>query len=502
MPPFESPSVQAMRPTPPRRPLATALASAALIVGLSAAPTAAPAADWDRAAPGIVAPDIASSAPIVRIGVGEGAVARRVNVAVGKSVIVELPADAREVFVANPAVANAVVRSTRKIFLIGQAAGATSVFAFDAEGRQIASLDVDVGRDLVALRDTLRRSLPGSTVEVQAAGESILLTGSVSSALEAQRAVDIAQAFVGVTEGTAGAVVNSLTVGSEDQVMLRVTVVEVARNVLKEFGINTTAGWSAAPTDLTQSLTINPFRGNGERLSGVAAVLQGGGFSLQATLEALEEAGVSRVLAEPTLVAISGETADFHAGGEIPIRSCSGTGITLECGIELLDFGVNLSFTPVVLSGGRISLRVATQVREIDPSVSVEIGGELRPGFKNRETATSLELASGATIMTAGLLSQTSAQTIRGLPGLMNVPILGALFRSREYQRQETELMILVTPYIAQPMQPTEVARPDDGFVDAYDPQTVLLGRLNQIYGTAGPADPIGLRGTFGFIAD
>ncbi|WP_374730419.1 type II and III secretion system protein family protein [Salinarimonas sp.] len=487
-----------MRPTPPRRPLATALASAALILGLGAAPTAAPAADWDRAAPGIVAPHVASSAPIVRIGAGEGAVARRVDVAVGKSVIVELPADAREVFVANPAVANAVVRSTRKIFLIGQAAGATSVFAFDAEGRQIASLDVDVGRDLVALRDTLRRTLPGSTVEVQAAGESIVLTGAVSSALEAQRAVDIAQAFVGVSEGTAGAVVNSLTIGGEDQVMLRVTVVEVERSVLKRFGIETNAGWTPNPVGGFEGLTLSSSGTGGE----VRAGLQGGGFSLEATLDAFESVGLLRVLAEPTLVAISGETADFQAGGQIPIRSCSGTGATLECGIELLDFGVNLSFTPVVLSSGRISLRVATRVREIDPSVSVEIGGSPYPGFKTRESATSLELGSGATIMTAGLLSQRMDRRVNGFPGLLNVPILGALFRSTAYERRETELMILVTPYIAQPMQPTEVARPDDGFVDAYDPQTVLLGRLNQIYGTAGPVDPIGLRGTFGFIAD
>jgi pilus assembly protein CpaC len=498
MHPFEPSSAPAMQTAPARRRLATALAAAALLAGLGAVPAPVQAADWDHGLPGIVARDATSSAPIVRIGPGEGAIARRVAVAVGKSVIVELPADAKEVFVANPAVANAVVRSTRKIFLIGQAAGATSVFAFDAEGRQIASLDVDVGRDLEALRDTLRRALPGSTIEVQAAGESLLLTGAVDSALEAQRAVDIAQAFVGIAEGSAGAVVNSLTIGGEDQVMLRVTVVEVERSVLKRFGIETNAGWTPSPVAGFEGLTLSSSGTGGT----VRAGLQGGGFSLEATLTAFESAGLLRVLAEPTLVAISGETADFQAGGQIPIRSCSGTGASLECGIELLDFGVNLSFTPVVLSGGRISLRVATRVREIDPNVSVEIGGSPYPGFKTRESATSLELGSGATIMTAGLLSQRQDRRISGFPGLLNLPILGALFRSTAYERRETELMILVTPFIAEPMQPTEVARPDDGFVDAYDPQTVLLGRLNRIYGTAEPVDPIGLRGTFGFIAD
>lgn len=477
-----------------------ALLGGAALVACLASPGFAPpvsAADWNghpaaaRAAP--------PSAPIVHIGPGEGSIARRVDIAVGKSVIIELPTDAKEVFVANPAVANAVVRSTRKIFLIGQQAGATSVFVFDADGRQIASLDVDVGRDLDGLRQTLRRSLPGSQIDVQAAGDSILLSGAVTSALEAQRALDIASAFVGAAEGSTGAVVNSLTVGGDDQVMLRVTVVEVERTVLKRFGIDTTAGWAPTPATVTQGVSLASSGASGSIRGG----LQAGGFSLEATLNAFESAGVLRILAEPTLVAVSGETADFQAGGEIPIRSCSSSSDgASSCGIELLSYGVNLSFTPVVLSGGRISLRVATRVRELDGASGITIDGASYPGFKTRESATSLELASGATIMTAGLLSQRSSRQVSGFPGLLNLPILGSLFRSTRYERAETELMILVTPIIAQAMQPSQVARPDDGFVDAYDPQAVLLGRLNQIYGTVDSVDPIGLRGTFGFIAD
>lgn len=476
----------------PARAMATALAALSITACLA---LPAQAVDWSGHARTATAQP---AAPIVRIAPGEGAIARRVDVAVGKSVIVELPADAKEVFVANPGVANAVVRSTRKIFLIGQAAGATSVFAFDAQGRQIASLDVDVGRDLDALRNTLRRSLPGASVDVQAAGDSILLTGQVSSALEAQRAIDIASAFVGAGEGATGAVVNSLTVGGEDQVMLRVTVVEVERNVVKRFGINTTAGWQPTPIPVNEGLRFSADGAGGSITGG----LQAGGFSLESTLTAFESAGLLRVLAEPTLVAISGETADFQAGGEIPIRVCTGEGADRSCAIELLDFGVNLSFTPVVLSGGRISLRVATRVREIDSGNSVVIDDTSFPGFKTRESATSLELASGATIMTAGLLSQSMSRNVSGFPGLLNLPILGALFRSTSYERSETELMILVTPIIAQAMQPDRVARPDDGFVDAYDPQAILLGRLNRLYGTVEAADPVGLRGTFGFIAD
>lgn len=475
-----------------------AVAAAALIASLClAAPSPATAADWAGGTPA-VGPSF-GNAPIVRIGPGEGTISRRVNVAVGKSVIIDLPSDAREVFVANPGVANAVVRSTRKIFLIGQQAGATSVFAFDEEGRQIASLDVDVGRDLEALRETLRRSIPGSDIVVQPAGDSILLTGTVESPLDSQRAVDIASAFVGAGEGATGAVVNSLTVGSEDQVMLRVTVVEVERSVLKRFGIATTATWAPSPLSVNTGVDLVANGSTGTLTAGLSS----GGFSLQATLDAFESAGVMRVLAEPTLVAISGETANFQAGGEIPIRTCSsdGDGGT-SCGIQLLDFGVNLAFTPVVLSSGRISLNVATRVRELDAANGIEIDGSAYPGFKNRESSTVLELASGATIMTAGLLSQRMDRRVSGFPGLLNLPILGALFRSQAYERSETELMILVTPYIAQAMQPSQVARPDDGFIDAYDPQSILLGRLNQIYGTVPEADPIGLRGTFGFIAD
>ncbi|GGK32841.1 type II and III secretion system protein family protein [Salinarimonas ramus] len=478
----------------PRTGLVSALALAA---ALMAGAPATEAADW-RGGGGAVVASQPATAPIVRIAPGEGALSRRVAVAVGKSVIVELPADAREVFVANPAVANAVVRSARKIFLIGQEPGATSVFAFDAEGRQIASLDVDVGRDLDALRQTLRNSIPNARIDVQAAGDSILLTGEVDSALEAQRAVDIANAFVGASGDATGAVVNSLTLGGEDQVMLRVTVVEVERAVLKRFGIDTTAGWAPTPAAITEGLSLASSGAGGT----VTAGLSGGGFTVQATLQAFESAGLLRVLAEPTLVAISGESAEFNAGGEIAVRVCNDDAGELRCGTELLDYGVNLAFTPVVLSSGRISLRVATRVRELDPSVEVETGSGARFGFKTRESATSLEMASGSTIMTAGLISSRADRRVAGMPGLLNLPILGTLFRSQAYERRDTELMILVTPFIAQAMEPTEVARPDDGFVDAFDPQAVLLGRLNRIYGTAEPVDPIGLRGTFGFIAD
>jgi pilus assembly protein CpaC len=215
---------------------------------------------------------------------------------------------------------------------------------------------------------------------------------------------------------------------------------------------------------------------------------------------------VSRVLAEPTLVAISGESASFLAGGEIPIviNSCAGgsggsVGICTPT-VTYKPYGVSLSFTPIVLSEGRISLRVATEVSEIDRDNQDAVTRS--PGFRTRKQTTTVELPSGGTMVTAGLISSQSNQSIQGVPGLINLPILGALFRSRDFQRRDSELMIMVTPFIAKPMESAQAVRPDDGFQDATDPQTILLGRLNKLYGVAGPGGGRGLSGRYGFITD
>ncbi|MDJ1157645.1 type II and III secretion system protein family protein [Chelatococcus sp. SYSU_G07232] len=471
------------------------------------------------------------AAPQLNVGAHEQAVARRIDLSIGKSLIVDLPRDAKEVFVANPKVANAVVRSTRKVFLIGMADGATSIFVMDAEGRQIAAFEITVGRDLTTLRQTLRASLPTAAIEVKPAGDSVLLVGTVDSAADAQRAVDIANAFVGQSQpgatGSAGTtsagaasisiapatvtgkVINSLTVRGKDQVMLKVTVAEVQRSVLKQLGINSFGTWQIGDFK-TSFLLDNPFSIQNQVLSNTQI---GAGLRSAApnnfTLRALERQGVMRTLAEPNLTAISGESAKFLAGGEIPVpksQDCDTDIIgrrTCNIGVEYKPFGVTLNFTPVVLSEGRISLRVATEVTDLDFENQIRFDQINVPGFKVRKTETTVELPSGASLVTAGLILQGSRQAINGFPGLMNIPVLGVLFRSRDYQRQESELMISVTPYIARPMNPGEVTRPDEGFVDATDPQTVLLGRLNRIYGATGAkAPPQGYRGRVGFIND
>ena len=472
-------------------------------------------------------------------GPAEPGASRRLDLSIGRSVVIDLPRDAKEVFVANPAVANAVVRSTRKIFLIGMANGATSVFVMDSEGRQITSLEVNVGRDLNILRQTLRTAIPTARIEVKPAGDSILLVGNVASAGDAQQAVDIARAFVGQSGGSSsggptasnsgagpvaggagggtasGAVINAITINGRDQVMIKVTVVEMARTVLKQLGVNVGGNWNVIDA---AGAFVNPASTLVGLGTGVTGALGSAGANIQGqygtgtatvggTLTALERAGVSRVLAEPTLVAISGESASFLAGGEIPIiiNTCStgGTGGVSGCvpTVTYKPYGVSLAFTPIVLSEGRISLRVSTEVSEIDRDTQDAVTRS--PGFRTRKTSTSIELPSGGTMVTAGLISSQSNQAITGVPGLINLPVLGALFRSRDFQRRDSELMIMVTPYIAKPMESAQVVRPDDGFQDATDPQTVLFGRLNKLYGVAGPGAPArGLSGAFGFITD
>ncbi|WP_409566054.1 type II and III secretion system protein family protein [Methylobacterium sp. J-059] len=494
-------------------PLASPLAG---LLALLTAFGTAPAAAQERA--------VLGPAPVLSVGQAEASTTRKIELTAGRSVIVDLPRDAKEVFVANPAVANAVVRSTRKVFVIGMADGATSIFILDAEGRQIAALDVTVARDLKlgALRQLLGQSIPGGRFDVRVTGDSILLSGSVGSSSEAQQAIDIANAFVGVSGGAAGgggagargAVINNLTIRNKDQVMLRVTVVEVARTVLKQFGINLSGSWSGLNLANVTPLSLSGGQfPAGNLLSGT--INGTGGASITATLRAFEQAGVSRVLAEPTLTAISGESANFTAGGELPVpssQSCTpslvaGTQPTCVVGISFKPYGVTLNFTPVVMAENRISVRVGTSVSEIDPQNSYSfVSGNTTsavPGLTVRKSETTVELASGATMMTAGLIQQKSKAAINGLPGLVNLPILGALFRSRDYQRQETELMIMVTPYIAKAMEPRQVTRPDDAFVDATDGQAILLGQINRVYGTAGTA-PLGrgYRGRVGFITD
>jgi len=432
---------------------------------------------------------------------------KRISMGIGKSIIVDLPRDASEIFIGNPKVANAVVRSAKKLYVIGMDNGQTSVFALDAQGRQIAVLEISIGRDTGELQQILRAAMPSSSVIARTVNDTIILTGEVDTAEEAQRAYDIAKGFarqINQSGNTAdGLVVNSMVIRGRTQVMLKVTVAEIQRTIAKQLGLTSSSiagSWGTFTQD-------NPFAINGPIASG-ALKLANPTSSITANIQAFERYGVTRILAEPTVSAVSGENATFMVGGQIPIPGpptvCPGSTSTICSGGAIYqNYGVALNFTPVVLAEGRILLHLSTEVTDIDYTKQVTIQGVPTPGLLTRKNATSVELPSGGSIASAGLLQTQTSQVINGLPGLMNLPVLGALFRSRDFQKQETELLIAVTPYIVKPVAASQLPRPDDGFADASDPQTALLGRINRLY--ASPSNPQAIqnfKGKIGFIQD
>ncbi len=435
--------------------------------------------------------------------------ARFLPLGIGKSMVVDLPRDIKDVLVADPKIANAVVRSAQRAYIIGAAVGQTNIVFFDSAGQQIAAYDIAVTRDLNGVRAALRQSFPNSDIQIEGVGEGVMLSGTATSPVDAQQAGDIATRLV----GDAVKVVNNIAVRGRDQVMLKVTVAEIQRNILKQLGVdlNNLSLGSAALVSFSNS---NPFTVNGGALVGANAIT--GNFpSVQATLRAMESAGVIRTLAEPNLTAISGESATFVAGGEFPIPagySCDPTTHVCTTQISFKKFGVSLNFTPVVMTEGRISLRVMTEVSELSNDNSINITQQSSatatnsitiPSIRTRRAETTLEIPSGGSMALAGLIQEQTKQSINGLPGLMQLPVLGSLFRSRDYANRQTELMVLVTPYIVRAVAQKDLSRPDDGFADAADPQSDLLGNINRIYGVRGRTEPGGnYRGKYGFITD
>src|SRR4051812_48827702 len=445
--------------------------------------------------------------------------ARFLSLGLGKSIVIDLPRDVKDVLVADPKIANAVVRSAQRAYIIGGAIGQTNIIFFDAAGQQIAAYDIAVKRDLNGVRAALRQILPNADIQIEGVNDGVMLSGSVSNPIEVQQAGDLAARLVGGVEK----VVNSIAIRGRDQVMLKVTVAEVQRSIIKQLGIDLTANLNYG-TAVVNFSNSNPFNALGRNLVAGNALTSGfgntmvGGVpvpSVQATVRAMESAGVVRTLAEPNLTAISGESATFIAGGEFPVPAgYSRDPVTHVCTtqISFKKFGISLNFTPVVLSEGRISMRVMTEVSELSNENSITLSQAVSstttnsltvPSIKTRRAETTLEIPSGGAMAMAGLIKQQTKQAISGMPGLMQLPILGSLFRSRDYVNNQTELMVLVTPFIVRAVAQKDLSRPDDGFAAASDPQTDLLGSINRIYGVPGRVEPArNYRGTYGFITD
>jgi pilus assembly protein CpaC len=428
---------------------------------------------------------------------------------IGKSMVIDLPRDVKDVLVADPKIANAVVRSAQRAYIIGVAVGQTNIYFFDAQGQQIAAYDIAVTRDLNGVRAALKQAMPGANIHIEGVGDGVVLSGSANNPGEAQQAADLAARLV----GDPNRVVNSIVVKGRDQVMLKVTVAEVQRDIIKQLGVDISGSLNYG-TAVVNFNNTNPFPVYGHQLVDTNAVT--GSFkSVNATLRAMERAGVIRTLAEPNLTAISGESATFIAGGEFPMPkgyTCDPTTRVCQTQVDFKKFGISLNFTPMVLAEGRISLRVMTEVSELSNDNALTLAQAISstqtntltiPSIKTRRAETTLEIPSGGSLAMAGLIHEQTKQQINGMPGLMQLPVLGTLFKSRDYMNRQTELMVLVTPYVVRAVAQKDLSRPDDGFADAADPATALLSNLNRVYGGPGrPRPRQDYRGKYGFIVD
>jgi len=427
---------------------------------------------------------------------GESEAGQSTDIFVSKSAILNLPAEAAEISVSDPTAVRAVLRTARQVVLIGLRVGSTNIIVFDENNTQIVNLDVNVRYDLRPLRSALKRSFPDTLVEVEALLGEVVLTGAASSPAEATEIRNLVRRYLVSAALGAGAEADSaefidrLSTASDDQILLKVRVAEMNRSVVRSFGVDWSVANSAAIGSAVGGLGGGAAIGASAfdfAQSSATGLLSGLSGSIANTdfgslVQAFEQHAVMRTLAEPTLTAISGETASFLAGGQFPIPTSLEDG---EIGFEFRDFGVALEFTPVVVGSGRISLQIAMEISDVSDDNSVTLTSGLTiPGLSVRRANTTVELPSGGTMSIAGLLQQTDSSTHSGVPGIKNVPVLGQLFSSSEYNKSETELVILVTPYVVRHGQEREFRLPTDGFAPASDIDFFLLGRLHKVYGT------------------
>ncbi|MBL8884707.1 MAG: type II and III secretion system protein family protein [Hyphomicrobium sp.] len=493
---------------------------------------------------------------IIRVqDTGGAPVRKNIKIGLGKSALIEFPRDVRDVMVSNPAAVDAVVLSANRVFLLARKIGEANAFFFDTTGEQFATFEIFIERETSGLESLLNRLIVGSTIKVEMLNQTVVLTGSVKNPTDSVRAANIARQFVNVQyeltskdkadgatidrfeKSDTETVINMLTVEAEEQVMLKVTVAEVQRSLLKQLGVNlggvinagnfttTLLTENALPLTAAAGLGTMPLLGLNTKLddqmvcggadmcvynqgpgqnafgnSGLSGGWNaGGGNTVSHAIRALERDGLIRTLAEPNLTAVSGEPANFLAGGEFPIPLVDNTG---QISVSFKKFGVALAFTPIVLSEGRISLKIETEVSELSNQGAITLSGIAIPALKKREAKSTVELPSGGTLALAGLISDDTRQNIDGFPGAKDIPILGTLFRSRDFIKNETELVVIVTPYLVKPTSRQEIAAPGTGLTPATDMKANFLGHLNAIYGKGEALPDGGLKGDYGYIVE
>ena len=469
-------------------------------------------------------------------------------VPIGRAQVMELPRNAADVVVSDPSIVDTVLRTARQPVLFGLKIGQANVLFFDQNGAKMRELQVRVEYDTAMLDRLIAEQFPAAKIQTESVLGEVILTGEVAVSAQAAAIDDLAKRFVAASRkaqdkessgqsaeteagGGGGGVVNRIAVLNEEQILLKVRIAEVNRSVLKRLGIDWNAGLQASTLSTTIGFTGRTLEGFLQGYSiaqltdldgavidadgdGVQDIIfqqnrpiQVGPQTLDSFLKALEQHQMLRTLAEPSLTAISGERASFLAGGEFPVPVSRDED---SISVEFKRFGVGLEFTPVVVGDGRISLQVSTEVSDLTDRGSVNLNGLVIPALSVRRANTTLEMSSGGTMMMAGLIQQDTRRLSNGLPGLRQVPLLGQLFRSEEFLSEETELVILVSPYSVRQGETADFRLPTDGFAPASDLDMYLFGRLHQVYGDRDPAeDPEAaattakaLRAPIGFIME
>ena len=428
-----------------------------------------------------------------------------IQIDASKGQLIRLPRAANAVFVADTRVADVNVRSPRLIYLFGKVPGETTLYAVDARDHVIVAQRVIISPNTQRVRDLYRQLQPNAPVRVEAVGNRLVLTGTVASA-------DVANEFASIAESVAGGpknVVNRIRVSAPTQVNIRVKFAEVSRSINKRIGFNwevlgdATSEWVlgfAVGGDIIREGTgfILPDDASDRIVSSVRT----DDVTVDTVIDLLDDEGLITILAEPNLTAMTGETASFLAGGEFPIPVAQDNGVTT---VQFRQFGVSLGFTPTILGSNRINLKVKPEVSQLSSAGSVQLNGFNVPSLTTRRADTTVELGSGQSFAIAGLLQNSTNQDLSDVPGVKEIPIIGALFRSDAFRRDETELMIVVTPYIVRPTS-ARLPLPTDNYVPPKDLERFLLGQNHVAQPPRGPSAPLdrngkpGLAGPAGFV--
>jgi pilus assembly protein CpaC len=404
----------------------------------------------------------------------------QINVARGQFLTARTVEDFSRVVVGDPEIATAVPLTGRTFYVLGKTEGRTNVAVFGADDTLLGTVSVEIGADTPDLAGSIRESIPQANVRVETVNGRLRLSGTVPDGIALRKALEIAEQY-----GSDG-VINALRVTGGQQVLLEVRFIEASRSAGRDLGVSwfvrrqndaSGRGFASGSASTTSGLSVNSsLLSGGTPFGTIVAQVLGGGINADVLVQALEEKGLARRLAEPNLTALSGERASFLAGGEVPIPAASADGVVT---VTFKEYGIRLNFTPVVLENGLINLKLEPEVSQVDPATRVTAGGVSIPGFITRRASTMIEVRDGQSFAMAGLLQSLNSRTQDQIPWIGQLPVLGALFRSSSFQEQETDLVIIVTPRLVRPAKPGQPLRtPLDGTKPSNDPEFFLLGQL------------------------